>query len=312
MQRIGDFEFMGFHLFHPLHLSIPSQDTSQCLKLLLDAGADVNKPDNNGFTAVHSTTFSTNVECLKYLIEAGANVRIGKKSPLSVIQLVMMQILKTEVPPPIPPPIHHIPHPKERKQFSRDTLNCLRLLFAAGACVNKITWITSPEKLKVYQRSKRESFVSITSPEWKKPSLFRDHFMLMYAAGEMQGIMPAPVMDQEERFSLKHTCRETVRSHLIDVHLHLNLFGRVPILHAPRNLHSYLLNDMSLEVNETNKEQSQNEVCHRKDLTGAIIIPWVGANEGDQDDDNDDDDNEPAEDAYKNVTKIFKQSMRFQ
>ena len=47
------------------------------------------------------------------------------------------------------------------------------------------------------------------------------------------------------------------------------------------NLHSYLLYDMSLDVNETNKEQTQNEVCHRKDLTGAIIIPWVGANEGD-------------------------------
>ena len=128
----GDFEFMGFHLSHLLHLSIPSQDTSQCLKLLLDAGADVNKLDDNGFTAVHSATFSTNVECLKYLIEAGANVRIGKKSKLSVIQHVMMQILKTEVPSPIPPPIHHMSHPKERKQFSRDALNCLTLLFAAG------------------------------------------------------------------------------------------------------------------------------------------------------------------------------------
>ena len=175
----GDFEFMGFHLSYPLHLSILSQDTSQCLKLLLDAGADVNKQDNNGFTAVHSVTFSINVECLKYLIEAGANVHIGKKSPLSVIQHAMMQILKTEVPPPIPPPIHHIPHPKERKQFSRDALNCLRLLFAAGACVNKITWITSPQKLKVYQRSKRESFVSITSPDRKKHSMFRNHFMFM-------------------------------------------------------------------------------------------------------------------------------------
>ena len=78
------------------------------------------------------------------------------------------------------------------------------------------------------------------------------------------------------------------------------------------NLHSYLLYDMSLDVNETNKEQTQNEVCHHKDLTGVIIIPWVGANEGGEDDDNDDDDNEPAIGTYKNVIKIFKQSMRFQ
>ena len=145
----GYFELMGFHLSHRLHLSVLNKDASQCLKLFLDAGADVNKLDDNGFTAVHSATFSTNVECLKYLIEAGANVRIGKKSKLSVIQHVMMEILKTEFPPPIPPPIHHMSHQKERKQFSKDALNCLRLFFAAGACVNKITWITFPEKLSL-------------------------------------------------------------------------------------------------------------------------------------------------------------------
>ena len=48
--------------------------SSHCVKLLLDAGADVNEPAVNGRTALMHAARDGNVNSVKLLIEAGADV----------------------------------------------------------------------------------------------------------------------------------------------------------------------------------------------------------------------------------------------
>ena len=54
--------------------------------------------------------------------------------------------------------------------------------------------------------------------------------------------VPEPLPTEEElQFCLKHICREMIRTHLLDINPHENLFVRLPKLHLPSLLERYLL-----------------------------------------------------------------------
>ena len=53
---------------------------------------------------------------------------------------------------------------------------------------------------------------------------------------------------KDAKMPLKHICREAIRNHLLKLDPHQNLFGRIPKLGLPSALTSYLLYNLSLEV----------------------------------------------------------------
>ena len=71
-------------------------------------------------------------------------------------------------------------------------------------------------------------------------------FWNLKSAGERTSKTRAGVTLDEE-ISLKHTCRQTIRSHLIDVDRPTNLFDRIPRLGLPYMLVDYLLYNVSLD-----------------------------------------------------------------
>ena len=50
--------------------------------------------------------------------------------------------------------------------------------------------------------------------------------------------------------TLRETCREAIRKHLLDINPHLNLFMRIPQLGLPTRLAHYLLYDEDLNLRE--------------------------------------------------------------
>ncbi len=56
----------------PLHVAIDKENT-ECVKLLLEAGADPNATDNDAYTPLYLAAREGNVECTKLLLEAGAD-----------------------------------------------------------------------------------------------------------------------------------------------------------------------------------------------------------------------------------------------
>ena len=55
-------------------LVLQAKGNVECLKELIAAGADINKEDNDGGTALYSAANQGHVECLKELIAAGTDV----------------------------------------------------------------------------------------------------------------------------------------------------------------------------------------------------------------------------------------------
>ena len=310
----GGLEFLCFRLRHPFHLSEAAPGTTECLKLLLGAGADVNQPNQRGETALHAAAFGTNVECLKLLIEAGADVNANNETPMATLQQVIMEVIYRKDKPPIPPPRYTRPQPKQTKQLAKDALNCLRMLLKAGARINELC--PSDNDSCSGNVCIPKEYKAIFMSEINKPSLFKEHFKLLHAAGELQGRLPPLKVD--EILTLKDICRDTIRNHLIDLDHRANLICRIPELPMPSYLQSFLLNDVPLDVTEADEEEPQKDDGSDKGGNSMIVmIPWIGANEGDDDDydDEKDEDNDNADLRslnYKQLTKIFKQQMRFQ
>ena len=46
----------------------------ECVKLLLEAGADTEFKDKNGMTALHAAAAQSRVKCIRQLVEGGADV----------------------------------------------------------------------------------------------------------------------------------------------------------------------------------------------------------------------------------------------
>ena len=88
----------------PLHLAA-EKNTPDCLRLLLDAGAETDKADQDGSVALHWAASRGHVDCLRLLLEAGADKNKGDTTGLT--------------------PLHDA--------AECGHLGCLRLLLEAGA-----------------------------------------------------------------------------------------------------------------------------------------------------------------------------------
>ena len=71
-----------------------------------------------------------------------------------------------------------------------------------------------------------------------------------YAAGATSmhpSKIPDYVKQEDEESHLKHLCRVRIRTHLLELDPHENLFIRVPELGLPKSLVSYLLYDVTVD-----------------------------------------------------------------
>ena len=60
-------------------------------------------------------------------------------------------------------------------------------------------------------------------------------------------VTPEYLLGTEVEMSLKNLCRENIRTHLLNLDPHLNLFGRIPKLDLMFGLAFYLLYDVSID-----------------------------------------------------------------
>ena len=174
-----------------------------CLEMLLQAGANVNVLDSNGNPAIFYAAKGVHVLCVKHLIKAGADVNIcdiNGKTPL-------MKATECE------------------RATTLTKVHMITTLLRAGAYVNK-TDIRGNNTLEAY--------------------LFRCHppdetvCLLLYAAGEETTssfhVQIPEFLQDRAQIHLKHICREAIRKHLLKLDPHQHLFGRIPQLVS--HLHS--------------------------------------------------------------------------
>ena len=206
-------------------------DQDKCLDLLLKAGADANKVGCNGNTALMLSAESGKLMCLELLIKAGADVNTRTQHGSTVL----ITAAKYE---------HFL---------------CVQALLHAGALVNVCDDFDNALTQHIIRNGK-----------WRQgPN--RKLCMLLFAAGERvqatsegnvikqrttlrpsaMGLSvpwqsyPVPVPEYLKNTSpglcLKEKCREVIRSHLLKMDLHQNLFVRVSRLGLPTPLSKYLL-----------------------------------------------------------------------
>ena len=101
-----------------------------CVKMLIEAGADVNKTDDEGFTALIAASYYGNYRCVEYLLQSGADVNIKtKRSKTTALILACMyheEICK------IMPVMNGFEYVAEDHNVQK----CIEALINAGADVN--------------------------------------------------------------------------------------------------------------------------------------------------------------------------------
>ena len=215
--------------YNPLEAASQS-GFNNCVKLLLQAGADVNM---RGHSALKEAATHGKVECCDLLIKAGADVNtadhLGYTPLMSAAKGIHTYVNHTTA-----------------------VIECVRLLLRRNAQIN---------------RKNKNGFNAVTihlfySSQSEPPN--KTMVMLLHAAGEkldgallvsVLGSVPDYLHFEDLKLCLKHLCREVIRKHLLKLDLHEHLFGRVPRLGLPASTTEYLLYRVSLGLDDFNKSK---------------------------------------------------------
>ena len=200
--------------------------STNVIRALINAGADVNARDSYGRCAISCATERNFVEGLELLIEAADKVDPTRSylPPLSDIEFGLRGI----------------------------TASTLKLLLRIGFKIN----VPNP-----HYNNTLTYYIVQCKRECDRLSKYI--CMLLFAAGERvrgrivegtthyHGILRAEVPEylfhKDLRLYLKHLCREAIRKCLLDVDPHEHLFFRVTKLGLPMLLADYLVYEMTLD-----------------------------------------------------------------
>ncbi len=194
----------------------------RCLEAFVKAGANVNHVNALQNTALILATRNNHVDCVNALLWSGADVNAANACDLTGFMWEAENGNKL---------CFKIYKDRERRGNSRGIFRicqtalgiamvqeqepCVRLLLAAGADVNE--------------------------PAWCKGHRSGLRYMLRVKNSKTLKHLP---VDPEDKFSLRHICRELIRHHLMKMNS-ISLFVRVPQLGLPKSLASYLVYDVS-------------------------------------------------------------------
>eukprot|EP00698_Gefionella_okellyi_P014893 TRINITY_DN4153_c0_g1_i1.p1 TRINITY_DN4153_c0_g1~~TRINITY_DN4153_c0_g1_i1.p1 ORF type:complete len:486 (+),score=111.22 TRINITY_DN4153_c0_g1_i1:30-1460(+) len=130
----------------PLHLAtraLPNSDDTTCLKVLLDAGVDVNAADDKGVTALHFAALRATSSALDLLLEHGANVNILDCDGFGPLDWALG----------VTPPRGATAAPRRRPQITP----CSQRLMACGAQVSAAAAASHPEVRALILRARSEN-----------------------------------------------------------------------------------------------------------------------------------------------------------
>ena len=216
---------------------------SSCLSLVIQAGARVNKPNINKETALMFALTCGHSHCLAALIEAGANVNVPIQTHKTALSYALMG--------------------------KHD--DCIRVMIEAGADGHGSfllkNFITNEKpgslvehennwKIKALLRAGAkinntiDNLLTACLDSRRKPEKKKQLALLLFAAGEKLTKLrfQAPIYLRSLHFSgnLKYLCRKIIRKHLLE-RSNVNLFYNVPKLGLPPPLSRYLLYEQSVD-----------------------------------------------------------------
>ena len=190
-----------------------------CVETLVSAGADVNKRGTLGYTALMVAVGNGNYKYAKLFIAFGADVNQVQ----TIQQITALEIAANNA----------------RLHDDDKRINCVKLCLRFKAKVNY------PYPIRVLQNI------------FSYPDFNRKVVMLLYAAGERIRVSYDGVPDyiraletENLELCLSKICRNFIRNHLIELDPHENLFHRVPKLGLPSALSEYLLFNVSLNTED--------------------------------------------------------------
>ena len=193
----------------------------KCVEFLIKAGADVNQSRNNGKDTALVYAVKASEKCVDLLVTAGADVNVGSTDNDNTPLILA----------------------------AHENVESVKLLLRAGAEINR--------ENQSFNNGLRDLFFLHRHPD-------RTMVLLLHAAGEtidgnnliwynFDALIPERVeipdylSNKNQKLSLKHQCRETIRKRLLEVDRHTHLFGRVTKLGLPKLLAKYLVYNMSLD-----------------------------------------------------------------
>ena len=204
-------------------------DSRTIVQKLIDAGADLNKLDQDGNIALHSTIKEYTNYCdenysIGVLIDAGTDVNIpdneGDAALISAVEyqsfLYLEALIKAGA------DVNYNGSMLLQSALDHYCEMILHIFFRAGININ-----TAPSALT-----------------WNARYIDPDCLLMIAAAGEKinKDAVPIPEYQNPGKVaSLMHLCREAVRNHLLDLDPHTHLFGRVPRLGLPSLITDYLI-----------------------------------------------------------------------
>ena len=206
----------------------------EIIELIINAGTDVNKTDKHGSSALIGAADRGRHNVLGLLIDAGADVNfINKLGFTAVIRAAM----------------------DELKELPTEWLKCVKILLKSGAIVFNIDFgVThlSIISMRQYVRHRRHKS-------------FKPIRVLMLVAGEQfcyDGDFARDFVRKNDKpLCLRHMCRRTIRNYLMELK-RVNLFFKVYQLDLPRSLASFLVYDMSLDYDDNDHDKNNLTFYH--------------------------------------------------
>ena len=203
----------------------------KCVKLLLEAGADVNYSGSNLLTALHCAAHGGSALCVDLLLQAGADLNaIASRNE----NAFMMAAATNQV-------------------------DCVKLLLKAGTEVGLIcdsgysTLLLCIVDNVCAIDTELITLLHAAGERREPPSDEKIWALYDYATREsdmdkkqLKKLVLELLNDDNRNLCLKDICRRAVREHLLQMS-GVNLFVRVPHLGLPPSLARYLLYDVSLD-----------------------------------------------------------------